>query len=579
MIARVVATMTTVLLAFGLVAASASAADWHSEQPLTPGSDVPVTLGTIYDIAFWAPNRGVLITGTGVWAYDGATWHQYATVCGGTNGKVVWAGPTEFWTISDQPLGQANPTGEDLATRSLCHFAGGAVVASYAQPVGQAGSYLPMHGGACLAPDDCWFGGERLVDRPNTGAFHLHWDGTSLTPWPSLQLRDPSVTDPDRAVADVVTFQGAFYESARVDGNRLADEDSGQPYLLHLIQSGTPPAFTSQFPIPSIDYGAGGRPEQFNGLMLSGDDAHLWGIAGGREPAVHPVRPIAVRVGPEGYAALPLRDPDEVLKPAGFVNAIAAEPGTDSAWVAYAPPGESGGNVTPPARLARVHGDGTVEAAATLPSATDGIARKGSASTVACAAFEQCWMAAGGWLFHYGDALPRDDEPAMHRLITYRPSDAATTIVSPDTLPDDNSGIAPPVFDQPPPEPYTPLKAQPKAKALKLVTRVGRRLIKGTTLKVTFTLAAKAKVQLLAKRKKTVVARTKRRTLAKGRHTLTLKLSRKRWPTALDLRADLVKKDSTSDTPQAGDGVDSEEADDILSSGTATISSVPRSGR
>ncbi|HET6506118.1 MAG TPA: hypothetical protein VFG42_04975 [Baekduia sp.] len=552
MTARPIAALAalTLALAVGLGAtaaadadADADAAGWHSEQPVAAGGTVPTAIGTVYDLAFWAPNRGMLITADGLWAFDGARWYRYSTVCGGTDGRIAWAGPSDFWTISDQPVGQPNPTNESRAGRSLCHFVNGAVVASYAQPMGQAGSYLPMRGAACLAPNDCWFGGARLPGTTNAGAFHLHWDGASLTPWPSLVAHDPSVSDPDRAVSDIAAFQGALYESVTVDDNPVADEPNDHPFLLHAIQAGTPPAFTPLFASPQVDYGTA-RPSDVEGLMLSSDGATLWGVAGGKDPTVRGAGPVVVRFQGGEPTALTLTDPDRTLAPGGFVTSAAAEPGTDSAWVAYTPPGEGGGSLSRLARLVRVHGDGTVDDATALPSADDDIARKGAADQVACAAAGQCWMATNsGWLFHLGGPLPRDDDPGLHRLITYRPSDGATPIVSPDTLPDDDSGIAPPVFSQPPPVGYTPPKqSSTKAKAKKLVTGVTRKMVSRTTLRLTFTLTAKARVQLLAKRGSKVVARSKRRTLAKGRHRIELTLDRRRWPTQLDLRAEPYQK-------------------------------------
>ncbi|HWI71788.1 MAG TPA: hypothetical protein VNT55_07520 [Baekduia sp.] len=575
MTARLVTILATLALVLVGGAATATAGAWHSEQPLTTGSDVPVPLGQVYDIKFWAPNRGLLITADGLWAYDGTGWHRLSTVCGGTNGRIAWAGPLDFWTVSDQPVGQPAPAGASRAARSLCHFVNGTVVASYAQPIGQAGSYLPMTGAACVAPDDCWFGGARLPGTANTGAFHLHWDGTAVTPWPSLLVRDPSLNDPDRAVADLAVHQGALYESVSVEGD-VPNEPNDQPFLLHEIFSGSPPAFSPLFPSQRIEYG-GAAPSSLGGLLLSSDGDTLWAVAGAADPSSRPAPPVVLRLGPDGLAPVTLNDPDRVLQSDGLITAMAAEPGTGSAWVGYVPSAEQVYGRPLPARLVRVHAGGTVDDATTLPSDADGIARKQSADRLACPAPGQCWMATQtGWLFHLGDSLPRDDEPAMHRLITYRPPDGATLSLPPDSLPDDDSGIAPPVFDEPPPIGYTPpTETTTKAKRKKLVTNMAKPKVRGLTLELRFTLTAKAHVQLLAKRKKSVVAKTKRRTLAKGRVVLRLKLSRKRWPTALDLRATPVKT-SGSSTPQAGDGVDNAEADDNLSSGTVTISSIRR---
>jgi hypothetical protein len=573
MIRRLATAVAALALLGGAGAAGAAADDWHSEQPLTAGGDVPVALGRVYDIKFWAPNRGLLITAKGLWAYDGTGWHQLSTVCGGTGGRIAWAGPLDFWTISDQPTGQVNTGNVSLARRSLCHFVNGTVVASYAQPIDQAGSYEQMNAAACLAPDDCWFGGERLPGDVNTGAFHLHWDGTALTPWPSLVQHDPSVADPDRAVVDMVAHQGGLYESVRAEGNTVANESSDQPILVHQVFGGTPPAFVPQFPSEPIDYGDQ-PPTALDGPRLSSDGDALWAAAGATDPNRTPTPVTVLRLGSDGLAPLTLTDPDAVLGPDVAITAIAAEPGTGSAWVGYVPGPELGVNSV--ARLARVSATGTVTDATALPSTADDLARKLQTDRLACPATDQCWMATQlGWLFHLGGDLPRDDEPAMHQLITFRPPDASTPVLPPDTLPDDDSGIAPPVFDEPPPIQSTPSTVPPKkAKAKKLVTGLKRRIIKRTTLELTFTLTAKAHVQLVATRKKTVVARTKKTTLAKGKHKLRLKLSAKHWPTKLDLRA--TPYQAASKTPAAGDGVNS---DDNPDAGPVTIAAVPRGAR
>src|SRR6202043_2548979 len=86
---------------------------WQLQQPsppLQPGESPKeseerprIGLGKIGDIEFWAPNRGVLITAgnpptvaPGVWAFNGQSWHQLSTVCGGADGRIAWAGPDEF---------------------------------------------------------------------------------------------------------------------------------------------------------------------------------------------------------------------------------------------------------------------------------------------------------------------------------------------------------------------------------------------------------------------------------------------------------------------------------------------------
>ena len=74
----------------------------------------PIALGKIGNVEFWAPNRGLLITEgnpptvpPGVWTYNGKEWHELASVCGATDGRIAWTGPDEFWTVSDGRPGQA----------------------------------------------------------------------------------------------------------------------------------------------------------------------------------------------------------------------------------------------------------------------------------------------------------------------------------------------------------------------------------------------------------------------------------------------------------------------------------------
>jgi hypothetical protein len=61
-------------------------------------------------------------------------------------------------------------------------------------------------------------------------------------------------------------------------------------------------------------------------------------------------------------------------------------------------------------------------------------------------------------------------------------------------------------------------------------------LRRGTELEFSFHLAVKARVRLIAKRRKSVVASTPTRTLQAGTRSLLLQLNVKRWPTKLDLQ-------------------------------------------
>ena len=164
-------------------------ASWRLEQPRRrpppPGvaeAPVPIGLGRIGDIEF-APgmtNRGALITSgnpptipPGVWEYNGVAWHELSTVCGASDGRIVWAGPEEFWTISDGRPGQAanaNGAVPPLRDNTLCRFSNPGhsgeplrVMESFAFPAFEADSYQAMNAGACLEP-------ERLLVRRRTAA-------------------------------------------------------------------------------------------------------------------------------------------------------------------------------------------------------------------------------------------------------------------------------------------------------------------------------------------------------------------------------------------------------------------------
>ena len=141
-------------------------------------------LGEPGDLSFWAPNRGLLtVDGNdtiprGIFSWNGQSWHQLATVCGGPGdtARIAWAGPDEFWVVSEPSLPRA---GSGLA---LCHFKDGQVVGSFSTPVEASDPFRQMLSAACNGPDDCWFGGVGSQDAlgERVGAFHLHWNGTAL---------------------------------------------------------------------------------------------------------------------------------------------------------------------------------------------------------------------------------------------------------------------------------------------------------------------------------------------------------------------------------------------------------------
>jgi hypothetical protein len=560
-------------------------AAWRLEQPLpppqAPGAQpptVPIGLGRIGDVEFWAPNRGLLIAaGNGstipssVWAYDGAAWHELANICGATDGRIAWEAPDAFWTISDGRPGQAaNPANGEpapLADDTLCHFSGGQVVGSYAAPAFQPTSYQPMHAAACFGPGDCWFGGDPLPE-PQVGAFQLHWNGGSLTPEPHPQ---------GHAVEDMRLFGGRIYESVRLSEDGLTEPESPQrPPVLHRIApEGSQPTFTSLLPSSALggpipEYATGEFPQALDFLHLSASAQALWGAAG---PAAEPPEASApgeltvVRYAEGSWSQLlgAQADPPAGNPLAGYVvDAIAAEPGGEGAWLALDTPADAEQpSPLAPATVARISAEGTISDLQTLPLPGEGVANKGAAERIACPAPHECWMTTTqGWLFHLaspGGSVALDGDPAFAGPITYRPPDEGLPQVVPDAPPVDDSGLVeePPVYG---PEAGIPTATPTATVTLPLLSEVHSRVRHRTTLELSFKLAVKARVQLLAKRHSRVVARTAARTLAAGSRRLTLRLDPHSWPTKLDLEthalAPLPVVKATS--PAAGNSVTTE---------------------
>jgi hypothetical protein len=560
---------------------------WRLEQPRPPrlanGTEptVPIGLGKIGDIEFWAPNRGLLITAgnppsipPGVWTYDGREWRELASVCGATDGRVVWAGPDEFWTISDGRPGQAvGETAPPLADNTLCHFQApasekGEVAASFGSLAFRPDSYQAMHAGGCIAPNDCWFAGDPLP-QGQVGAFHLHWDGSSLGEVPNPQ---------GHAVEDMRLFGERLYESVRLlpEDHVTEPEPPFEPFVVHLIrpaESGEPPFLSLKTGVPT--YAPGEFPSALDFLHLSAGEESLWGAANPveRPPAGSAAGEVSIvrdaggvwsqifgpgsdpvsgnpftkflstkKPGEENQEEIEAERTNEV------VDSVAAEPSGSGAWVALTSRANRALGSLAPAMVARVHTDQTVSDRQTLPTAlegAEGVGPKGAADKVVCPAVNDCWLAtAQGWLFHLAEegnrTLPANGDPAFAGLITFRPADAGVPAVVPDAPPVDDSGL---LGEPPPPPPplETPAETEPKV-SVALVSRIRERFVHGTTLEVRFHLAAKARVRLLAKRRRSVVASTPRRTLGAGNHMLALKLDRRRWPTKLDLQAHALGK-------------------------------------
>jgi hypothetical protein len=581
------------LAALGVTAAAAAAeegladdggASWRLEQPSAPApppgvepAPVPIGLGSIGDIEFYAPNRGLLITSgesptipPGVWVYNGNSWRELANKCGATHGRIAWAGADDFWTVSDgRPGQQANEHGvlPPLEDNTLCHFNNGKIETSYASLAFRADSYQAMNAAGCISESDCWFGGGALPDEPDE-AFQLHWNGSSVSAEPYPRE--------GHAIEDMSPFEGHLYESVRIlntDGTGSGVNNS-EPSVLHLIAPiGQQPTFTSLSP-KSLDlYFEGlvtieneGRketvfreefPDALEFLHLSAAEGSLWAAAGPQEEeppkGSAPAQVTVDRLSGERWT--PLIGPNApTLGSSAFpddrVDAIAAEPGSDAAWIAVSKLVEHP-SPTAEAIVARVQANGTV-------SDVEHLGHTGAAMQIVCPAAHDCWMAtAGGWLYHLATEterqLPEDTSFAFKPLITERPEDTGVPPVIPDAPPPDDSGApgeAPPIT-LPPVELHNETRV-----AVPLLSAIHARLVHGTTLELRFHLATKARVRLVAsvvaKRHARVVASTSTHTFAAGARKLMLRLDRHRWPNKLILETRALGPLPTASTRELG---------------------------
>jgi len=568
-------------------------ATWRLEQPAPPPpppgqppAPTAVSLGHIGDIEFWEPpgappqaNRGLLITHgngdavpPGVWAYDGTGWHEIATVCGATEGRIAWSGPGDFWTVSDGRPGQAARQGgfleqPPLEDNTLCHFAGGRVETSFAHLAFEADSYQAMAGAACVPPqppaassEDCWFGGQPLPS-PQVGAFHLHWSGKALedTPYPNE----------GHAVRDMRQIETAILESVSVvaSDRTSGEETTARTPVLHVAEPGLG-FLPLQTELPL--YGSNAEPtDALEYLHLGSTEGILWGAAGPNaainlEPEQEAGQVTVVRriagiwtqvIGAQNPLPAILSSEAEEKQLLGgpardaAVRAIAPEPGSEDAWLALSPqatgykhyPCEALANGSPV--LVHISAQGQVLGVQVLPTAQERELPSNAGGVVErliCPAREDCWMATyDGWLYHLAPSgersLPRSELPGFPagHVVTERPPDEGVPQEVVDAPPPDTSGLR---------EEQLEISSVPESKGaseakvtLPLISHVHSRLIKGNMLQLSFRLAVKARVQLVAKRGKKVVAQTPNRVLGRGNHMLALHLDRHRWPTKLAL--------------------------------------------
>lgn len=508
---------------------------WRLEQPRPPaGAPFPSPLGAPGDLRVLAPNRALLaVAGTavvpaGLYRFDGVEWQPLSTVCGGAGAttRIAVAGPGEFWTIAD-PATPAGAKGSERGV-TLCRFAGGQVAASYAVPPEALDPYLPMNAAACLAPDDCWFGGVagRPPDGARSGAFHLHWDGRALETVYASHGRGVSDLEAVGARLFATTFLGA-----RADGADPATPEPapGVPRLLKRLVDGR---FEDD---PFLPAPVDGLPEDAHELLAldADDEGGLWAVGGGASSGRHAgdvVRrgPLAARFVDGGFRELELT-PGAFAPDERFVDAAALDDG-GQAWVAVEP-WPRRGSPEAAATVARLAADGTVLERVRVPSSGS---PRGTASRIGCWAPQECWLAtSAGWLYRLtaGAEVERDTDPAFAGLITRRPPDGRTPQAQLDGVPEDDSlRFAPPPVEVD--AQAAPVEAEPR-RLPALMRQVRSRLVGRRTLVVSFRLVRRARVGLVALRGRRTVGRVRQRTLRPGRRALRLRLHPRRWPTRL----------------------------------------------
>lgn len=534
-------TAIAALLIVALFPIEARAAEpvWHLEQPPPPeGAPFKVPLGAPGDLRFWAPNRGILaIEGNatiprGIFSWDGQSWHQLATVCGGPGetARVAWGGPGEFWVVSEPSLPRR---GSGLA---LCRFKDGEVVGSWSTRIEAADPFRQMLSAACNGPDDCWFGGVGSQDPlgERVGSFHLHWNGADL-----LSVYGPQ----GRGVTDMQFHQGKLYETTlvgrspedRTDPVDLAEPET-VPHLLHSV-AGNGTFVNDAFVPASLE----GVPDDGSELLaMDSDGADLWAVGGGAAsgPAASPGG--AVARPPLAAHLLGSTFQEVTLQGANFgttdrLGDVAAIPGTDEAFATVVPFADRH-SVNSRAIVARIKPDGSTTVTR-LPASGAG---RGSAARIACPSQNDCWMVTwAGWLFHYSDGTPlnRDTDPAFQGTIDFRPNESAEQFI-PDRLPLDDSQLF-----APPPLELAPNEEQPaRVRRLPPLLKKVRTRLRGFVLTISFTVTRRARVRVEAKRGGRIVASTPPRILGPGRHVLSLHLTRNKYPTSLAFKTSAVRR-------------------------------------
>ena len=584
---RLLVTVATTAVALLCGAGAAGAASWTPVPlPPPPGGQFSVPAGFVGDLSFWSPNRGLMTVGgnnsvkPGLYSWDGESWHQLSTVCGGgPNAKIAWAGPTEFWTITAPAVGtQPNGLG-------LCHYRDGAVVGSYS--FYNVPDFVPsVNAATCRAADDCWFGGVGATSVDGrAGAFHLHWDGTTVSAVYNGQ---------GRGVSDLVTHRGSILESTYVgtgpgaQGTRpFLDAAEPVPALLHRIEGR---AFQNDAFAPApID---GGRPDGAELRSLDTDGTTAWAVGGaansgpGTAEGFVPRAPVVARKDGDGaWQELGLSGD---LPTTRWFGSVAAVPGTREAWTTLADTEVAGptpaGETSAPS-VAHVAADGTV--VAEQLDAREGGAARGAATAIACPATDDCWVAtARGYLYRRtgGATYPRDTDPAFQGTIAIRPNEAASQVIPDEPPADDSRLLAPPVVLPPPAAAVVPtacaappaLVSRVKAGRRPLSKREARSRNARITLVIAFRLARPATVGVVARRGKRTVGRAKPRALKPGTRRLTVEVRRRTFPKSISFT---LKERTTPPCLPAGGGDEIGGGDTTVTRSTSGTRTAPAATR
>lgn len=566
---RVAAGICAVGAAIGPANALAAPATWRLEQPAPPaGAPFKVPLGAPGDLRFLGPNRGLLLVegnatiATGAFFYDGVSWRQHTTVCGGSadSSRIAWAGPTEFWTITEPSRPRAG------AGTALCHFKDGAVVGSFSTADSAVDPYRRMNAAACRGPSDCWFAGIGSQDPlgSRVGAFHLRWDGRDLKTVYAPQGRGVSAIAAVGSGFVETTYVGRARENT-TDSVELAEPEDSGPRLLHAI--GPTGAFANDPFVPAARPGIPADGTEL--LAIDANATDVWAAGGGAAsgPSAPPDGnvarpPIALYRGAGGWQEVALDE--TLLRPGDVITAIAAMPGSVDAMAAVTRFADRR-STTAKARVVRISPSGAVQEFR-LPASGAG---RGSAARIACPAPEECWMVTtAGWLFHYTDGTARAQttDPAFARVIGFRPNESAEQFI-PDAPPVDNSLL----FAPPPPADQT---APPPAatRARPVIKGVRKPVLRGNRLTVAFTVVRRARIGMVAYRGRRIVARARVRTMKPGKRKLVLTLSGRRRDYPKRLRFVVRVPGETDGNGNDGDTVTTPD------SGTATTGDGADSG-